>query len=160
MQLILASVGKLKAGAERELYEHYAKRIGGIGKSVGLGPLKELTVNESRKGSANARAMDEARMLLARIPEPAAVVAFDEKGKGLTSEAFARLLGDLRDAGTSSIALVLGGPDGHGPEMRDKAQHTLSLGAITLPHGLARVVVAEQLYRAATILAGHPYHRS
>ncbi len=160
MQLILASVGKLKAGAERDLCEHYAKRIAGIGKSIGLGPLNELTLSESRKGSAAERAADEARSLLSRIPDSAAVLAFDENGKGLTSPAFARLLGDLRDAGTSSAALVLGGPDGHGPELRDKARHTLSLGAITLPHGLARVVVAEQLYRAATILAGHPYHRS
>ena len=160
MKLILASVGKIKSGPERELYDHYVARIGGIGKSVALGPLSEISVNESRKDSASERTADEARALLARIPEHGVTIAFDEKGKALTSDAFARLLADIRDAGTSSLVFVLGGPDGHGSELRKKAHHTLSLGAITLPHGLARVVAAEQIYRAATILAGHPYHRS
>ena len=160
MKLILASVGKLKSGPERELFDHYAGRVGGLGKSVALGPLSEISVNESRKDSASERRSEEAGALLARIPEQSAVIAFDEKGKALTSAAFARLIGEIRDAGAPSLVLALGGPDGHGSALREKARHTLSLGAITLPHGLARVVVAEQLYRAATILAGHPYHRS
>lgn len=160
MKLILASVGKLKSGPERALYDHYAGRVGGIGKSVALGPLSEIAVSESRKAGAAERKAEEARNLIARIPQQAVIIAVDEKGKALTSEAFARLLGELRDGGASAVALVLGGPDGHGDELRKKAARTLSLGAITLPHGLAKVVVAEQLYRAATILAGHPYHRS
>ncbi|MDA7948493.1 MAG: 23S rRNA (pseudouridine(1915)-N(3))-methyltransferase RlmH, partial [Hyphomicrobiaceae bacterium] len=159
-KLILASVGKLKSGPERALYDHYAGRVGGIGKSVALGPLSEIAVSESRKAGAAERKAEEARDLIARIPQQAVIIAVDEKGKALTSEAFARLLGELRDEGASAVALVLGGPDGHGDELRKKAARTLSLGAITLPHGLAKVVVAEQLYRAATILAGHPYHRS
>lgn len=160
MKLILASVGKLKSGPERELFDHYAARVGGIGKSVALGPMTEVSVNESRKGGAGARKAGEAGALIARLPENAAIVAFDENGKKLTSDAFARLIGKIRDSGASSLALVLGGPDGHGPALLEKAQYVVSLGAITLPHGLARVIVAEQLYRAATILAGHPYHRS
>lgn len=160
MKLVLASVGKLKSGPERELFDHYTARVGGIGKSVALGPMSEVSVSESRKGGASERKADEAGALIARIPENSAIVAFDENGKTLTSDAFARLIGNIRDSGASYLALVLGGPDGHGAALLERAQHVVSLGAITLPHGLARVIVAEQLYRAATILAGHPYHRS
>lgn len=160
MRLIIAAVGKLKAGPERELYDHYARRVGGIGKSVGMGPLSEITVSESRKSSAKQRRDDEARALLSKIPDDAAIVALDEKGKVLSSTQFANLVGELRDSGVAAVVVVIGGPDGLGSELRQKAGQALSLGAMTLPHGLARVVLAEQLYRAATILAGHPYHRS
>ncbi len=160
MRTIIAAVGKLKAGPEREVYDNYAERIGGLGKSVGLGPLTEVVVSESRKGSAQQRRDDEAQTLLSKFPDGAAIIALEEKGKALSSSQFASLIGELRDSGKSVVVLAIGGPDGHGSELRRKAARTFSLGAITLPHGLARVVVAEQLYRAATILAGHPYHRS
>lgn len=159
MQLIIAAVGKLRAGPERELYEHYAGRIGGVGKLAKLGPLTEIVVSESRKGDANQRRGEEARTLLSKIPDSAEVVLLEEKGKALSSPQFASLIGKLRDSGASAVVLALGGADGHGSELRHRATRTFSLGAITLPHGLARVVLAEQLYRAATILAGHPYHR-
>jgi len=87
------------------------------------------------------------------------VVALDERGKALTSQAFAQLLAKVRDEGAGTAAILIGGADGLAPAVREAARITLSFGAITLPHGLARIVLAEQLYRAATILAGHPYHR-
>jgi 23S rRNA (pseudouridine1915-N3)-methyltransferase len=159
MHLTIGAVGKLKAGPERELYQRYAERVTPAGKALGLGPLTCIEISESRKGSAKERRADEAGLLLAKIPDAAVLVALDEKGEALTSEQFARLLGKQRDAGASRLAFVIGGPDGLGPQLLEKATRTLALGAMTLPHGLARVILAEQLYRAVTILAGHPYHR-
>jgi 23S rRNA (pseudouridine1915-N3)-methyltransferase len=88
------------------------------------------------------------------------IVALDVRGKALTSEAFARALAEVRDGGAKTMAILIGGPDGLAPAVLQAARLKVSLGAITLPHGLARIVLAEQLYRAATILAGHPYHRA
>ena len=159
MQLTIAAVGKLKAGPERMLYERYSSRTDSAGNAVGIGPVAEIEVTESRKKNVRERRGEEADALLAKIPRTAALVTLDEKGKSLTSEQFARLLAKERDAGVSTLAFILGGPDGHDARLREGAKCVISLGAITLPHGLARVVLAEQLYRAVTILAGHPYHR-
>lgn len=159
MKLIVAAVGRLKAGPERDLYERYAKRLASTGRQAGIGPLETIEIVESRKASADERCAEEAALLLAKIPGTARLVALDEKGAQLCSESIAGMVAEVRDASVSGLAFALGGPDGHGEAVRDKAVHTLSLGAITLPHGLARVVLAEQLYRAVTILTGHPYHR-
>lgn len=160
MKLIVAAVGKLKAGPERELYERYAKRITSAGRAAGLGPLETIETNESRRGNPGERCAEESALLLAKIPDTAMLVALDERGKPLSSEDIASLVSDKRDTGVPELVFAIGGPDGHGAELRKKVAQTLSLGAITLPHGLARVVLAEQLYRAVTILTGHPYHRS
>ena len=160
MHLTIGAVGKLKAGPERDLYQRYSERVTPAGKALGLGPLDCIEISESRKGSAKERRTDEAGTLLAKIPGASTLFALDEKGEALSSEQFARLLGKQRDAGVAGLVFAIGGPDGHGEMVREKATRTLSLGAITLPHGLVRVVLAEQLYRAVTILAGHPYHRS
>ncbi len=159
MHLTIGAVGKLKAGPERELYQRYAERVTPAGRALNLGPLTSVEISESRKGNAKERRREEAGSLLAKIPRAAVLIALDEKGEALTSEHFARLLGKQRDAGATALAFVIGGPDGHGEAVRERAARIISLGAITLPHGLARVVLAEQLYRAVTILAGHPYHR-
>jgi 23S rRNA (pseudouridine1915-N3)-methyltransferase len=87
-------------------------------------------------------------------------VVLEPTGKSLTSEAFAAFLRDTRDGGAKTCLFLIGGPDGHGESVLTTASLKLSLGALTLPHGLARVVLVEQLYRAATILSGHPYHRA
>lgn len=158
MHLTIAAVGKLK-GPESELYQRYEKRVTQAGRPLKMGPLTTLEIGESRKGSAVERCAGEAEALLGRIPDKAMLIALDEKGDALTSEGFAGFLRKQRDAGPPSLAFVLGGPDGHGIATRERAMRKLSLGAITLPHGLARVVLVEQLYRAMTILAGHPYHR-
>ena len=159
MHLTIAAVGKLKAGPDRALFERYAKRITPAGKALKLGPLTCIEVAESRRTSTNERRTEEATALLTKIPAAAILVSLDEKGDALRSEQLASLLRKRQDAGDSSLAFVLGGPDGHGAEISRRAERIISLGAITLPHGLARIVLAEQIYRALTILAGHPYHR-
>jgi 23S rRNA (pseudouridine1915-N3)-methyltransferase len=132
MRIVLGAVGRLKAGAERTLFDRYWERLEVSGRAVGL---------------------------LTAAGEQTVLVALDERGKSLTSPAFADLLKRHRDDGCKDIAFLIGGPDGHGPAVIEAARVKLSLSAMTLPHGLARVVLAEQLYRAVTILSGHPYHR-
>lgn len=160
MRLVIAAIGRLKDDAERTLFDRYAGRLAGAGKPLALGPLEAIELSEGRQASAEARRADEAARLLDKVDGAGLVVALDEAGKTMSSEAFARWLARARDDGTASIAFVLGGPDGHGSPVVEAARLKLSLGAMTLPHGIARVVLAEQLYRAATILAGHPYHRA
>ena len=159
MHLTIAAIGKLKAGPDRELFERYSKRITPAGKALKLGPLSCVEISESRRSSTKERREEEAVTLLAKIPAGATLIALDEKGDAVSSEQLASLLRKQQDAGASSLVFALGGPDGHGAEIGRKAARIISLGAITLPHGLARIVLAEQLYRALTILAEHPYHR-
>jgi 23S rRNA (pseudouridine1915-N3)-methyltransferase len=115
---------------------------------------------EARQSSAKQRQSDEAQRLLGAADGADLIVALDERGKTLGSEAFARWLGAQRDDGRRAIAFLIGGADGHGDAVSVGVPFKMSLGPMTLPHGLARIVLAEQLYRAATILAGHPYHRA
>ena len=160
MKLTVAAVGKLKAGPERDLYDRYAGRIDAAGKQAGLGPLTSLGISESRKKTADGRKHEESTQLLERIGEGSVILALDERGKGMSSDAFARMLADYRDTGADRAAFVIGGADGHATDMRSQAGRLISLGPMTMAHGLARVVLAEQLYRAITILTGHPYHRA
>jgi 23S rRNA (pseudouridine1915-N3)-methyltransferase len=160
MRLLIAAVGKLKDTEERGICERYAKRLAVTGKPVGFGPLEIVELNESRAETADARKADEAQRLLKAANAATLKIALDEDGRHYTSEVFAKLLGKQADSGVKTCAFLIGGPDGHGPELLAAADFKLSLGALTLPHGLARVVLVEQLYRAATILAGHPYHRA
>ena len=102
----------------------------------------------------------EAELLLGAIPERAVTVALDGGGKMLSSEDFARRLGGWRDDGVASVAFLIGGADGHGDAVLKQADLRLSLGAMTWPHMLVRAMLAEQLWRAASILSGHPYHRA
>ena len=159
MRLIVAAVGRLK-DAERDLCERYQKRFDAAGRTLGLGPLSISELSESRASSAVARKAEEAaRLLKAAAPASTCVVLY-EGGKALASEAFAKWLAQTRDGGCKGLAFLIGGPDGHGPAAVQCAALKLSLGAMTLPHGLARAVLVEQLYRATTILSGHPYHRA
>lgn len=159
MHVVLAAVGRLKDGGERDIYARYAERFDAAGRGLALGPLKLVELPESRAATADLRKRDEAERLLKAAGASEARIVLDEKGKQLTSEAFAAWLRERRDRGVKSLALLIGGPDGHGAEVLSAATLRLSLGAMTLPHGLARVLIAEQLYRATTILSGHPYHR-
>jgi 23S rRNA (pseudouridine1915-N3)-methyltransferase len=159
MRLIVAAVGRLK-DAERDLCERYQKRFDAAGRALGLGPLSICELSESRAASAVARKAEEAARLLKAAAPAGARVVLDEGGKALASEAFAKWLAQTRDGGCKGLAFLIGGPDGHGPEVAQGATLKLSLGAMTLPHGLARAVLIEQLYRATTILSGHPYHRA
>ena len=159
MRLLIAAVGKLKQGPERELFAHYLDRAEALGRKLGLSPLTVIEVPESKAGAASVRRAAEGQALLAKVPRDYKIICLDGTGDALSSESFAQSLARFRDAGTEGLAFLLGGADGLGREALAKANQVLSLGAMTLPHGLARIVLAEQLYRAATILAGHPYHR-
>lgn len=159
MRLTIAAVGRLK-DAERELVERYAKRFDPAGRPLGLGPLTIHELNECRAPTAEARKHDEAARLLKIAGAGNPRVVLDEGGQTLSSEAFAAWIAHRRDGGCKTMAFLIGGPDGHGTSATADAALKLSLGPMTLPHGLARAVLVEQIYRAATILAGHPYHRS
>jgi 23S rRNA (pseudouridine1915-N3)-methyltransferase len=159
MRLLIAAVGKLKQGPERELIRHYLGRAEAAGRKLHLSPLAVVELPESKAATAKARKAAEGEALLAKIPSSHRLIALDPSGEVLSSEAFAQRLAKLRDGGAEGVAFVIGGADGLSPELLAKAK-AISLGAMTLPHGLARIVLAEQLYRAATILGGHPYHRA
>lgn len=156
---MIAAVGRLKAGAERELFERYHDRVKRGGRAAGLSDVALVELAESRAATSDLRRLDEASRLLAAIGSGAHIVALDEQGKSVTSAAFAALVRQQRDSGAKCLAFLIGGPDGHGSAVREAAHKTVSLGPMTLPHGLARIILAEQLYRATTILTGHPYHR-
>ncbi|MEQ8399549.1 MAG: 23S rRNA (pseudouridine(1915)-N(3))-methyltransferase RlmH [Roseitalea porphyridii] len=161
MQLIVFAVGRMKKGPERELTGRYADRLDKAGPAVGLtwGGVTEIT--ESRAATRDQRKTEEAGPCLALTAERGtALIALDETGKSLTSNDFATRLSDMRDHGTRRVVLAIGGPDGHASAVRDRADLTLSLGRMTWPHQIVRLLLAEQLYRAVTILSGHPYHRS
>lgn len=158
MRLTIAAVGRLKDGAERVLVDRYVKRCAS-GKLLGLGPLDEIELPESRQPLATDRQADEAKRLMKQVGDADLIVALDERGRTLSSAEFAKWLGARRDDGRRHAAFLIGGPDGHGPDVAKAAALRLSLGPMTLPHGLARAILAEQLYRAITILSGHPYHR-
>ena len=161
MRLLIAAVGKLKQGPERALCTHYLARAEALGRRLGLSPLKIVELSESKAADARARRTTEADALLARVPAGYTLVCLDPGGKPLSSEAFAKFVRETRDSGTSpGLAFLIGGADGLGEWVFERARLSLSLGHMTLPHGLARIVLTEQLYRATTILAGHPYHRA
>ena len=160
MRLLIAAVGKLKQGPERELFAHYLGRAGAAGRKLHLSPLNLTEVAESRAATASARIKAEGEALLAKVPSSHKLICLDATGSALSSEAFAKLLARYRDDGAEGLALLIGGPDGLAKGVLERAARIVSLGPMTLPHGLARVVLAEQIYRAATILAGHPYHRA
>lgn len=163
MKIGLIAVGRLKAGPERDLVQRYHERAVALGRTLGFSALAVTEFGESRAADASMRKAEEAAAILTKTDldrtREAVMVAFDERGDTLTSEAFAVRLAAWRDGGTPSLVLVLGGPDGLAPLIRQKAALTLSFGAMTLPHQIARIIVLEQLYRAMTIMAGHPYHR-
>lgn len=148
----------MKQGPERELVSRYLERARGAGKPLALTGFDVLEFAESRAGSAEARKDEEARTLLAALPEGMRVV-LDEHGKSISSQAFATQLGRWRDDGRAAVSFVIGGADGHGREMLQSADLTLSFSPLTWPHQMVRIMLAEQLYRATTILSGHPYHR-
>ena len=152
-------MGRLKSGPERELVERYRQRIDGLGRSLGFAGLDVVELPESRARRDDDRRSEEASALLDKAGT-SALIAFDERGKSPSSETFAGRIKQWRDDGRSGIACIIGGPDGLDPKVRQRADWVLSFGGLTLPHQIVRVLVAEQLYRALTIIAGHPYHRA
>ena len=160
MKIQLICIGRLKEEAERTIVERYLQRFDQLARPLGFGASSVTELSESRAATALERKSAEAAELRKKSAPGSRVIALDERGKLLPSADFAALLGQWRDDGVRNCALLIGGPDGLDPDIAAQAALSLSLGRITLPHGLARAVLAEQLYRAATILAGHPYHRA
>ena len=159
MRLGLIAVGRLKAGPERDLVARYHARAEALGRSLGIPAIEVHEIVESWARRDADRRAEEAAAILARAG-PSVLVVFDERGRALTSEAFAERIGSWRDAGRTALNFVIGGPDGLDEGIRRQAGLVAAFGALTLPHQLARVLVMEQVYRALTILAGHPYHRA
>lgn len=158
MKISLVAVGRMKAGPERDLTERYRTRIEPLARQLGFGALETIELAEDRARSETARRETEAATILARVTGGELVV-FDERGRTATSVAFAEQLGTWRDAGRPKVSLVIGGPDGLDAACRERASLCVSFGRLTMPHQIVRILVVEQLYRAMTILAGHPYHR-
>lgn len=159
MKLDVIAVGRLKAGPERELVSRYADRLRATGRSIGLDGPRLVELPESPARRDLDRKAEEAQAILGQLGEGARLVAFDETGACLDSAAFAKILGEWRDSGVPAAAFVIGGADGLGEAVRARASLTLAFGRMTMPHQIVRALVLEQLYRAATILSGHPYHR-
>ena len=160
MLIAVHAVGRMKAGPEQELAARYFDRLARSGRGIGLDFAGVVEIAEGRSQSADERRRDEAARLRAGIGPDAALIALDERGKSITSDEFARRIAALRDGGRRGAAFVVGGPDGLDPGLRDAAELVVSFGRLTWPHQLARIMLAEQLYRAVTILSGHPYHRA
>jgi 23S rRNA (pseudouridine1915-N3)-methyltransferase len=160
MRLIVIAVGRMKQGPERELAERYRKRFDEIGRKLGFRGLDIHEISESRARDASTRIAEEAAAIAASIPENSVLVALDERGDNIDSAGLARQLGRFRDQSIANTVFVIGGADGLSPDLRRKQKLGLAFGTATWPHQLVRVMLLEQLYRAATILAGHPYHRA
>jgi 23S rRNA (pseudouridine1915-N3)-methyltransferase len=158
MRLLIAAVGRLKAGPERELLARYTERTNASGKPLALSPLDIVEVPESPAQTATKRKSDEAVALRATVPPSAKLIALDERGKSISSEDFAKKLAHFRDDGAACAAFLIGGADGLDETLRKKADLTIAFGTATFPHQIVRILLAEQIYRAATILSGHPYH--
>ena len=158
MRVTIAAVGRMKAGPERELVARYLDRATGGGKPLGLIGFDVIELTESRSSSSASRKVEEAKALRAALPD-GIVVALDERGKSIGSEAFANQIGRWRDDGRPAASFVIGGADGLLPEFVSQADLVLSFSPLTWPHQLVRIMLAEQLYRTTTILSGHPYHR-
>jgi 23S rRNA (pseudouridine1915-N3)-methyltransferase len=160
MRLVVICIGRLKQGPERELAERYRERFDDIGRKLGFRGLDVHEIAESRARDANARIAEEAAAISAALPEKHLLVALDERGKSIDSANFAQQLGRWRDAGIANTVFAIGGADGLSPELQRKAVLRIAFGSATWPHQMVRVMLLEQMYRAATILAGHPYHRA
>ena len=159
MHLIIAAVGRMKKGPEQELADRYCDRVSKSGKAIGISQVKVIEIVESRASTSDARKGEEAENLLSRLPENCTIFAFDERGKSPDSRQFAKMVQGQLNQGANAVALIIGGPDGLAPSIRDRADKVLSFGAATFPHQLVRILVLEQAYRAVTILTNHPYHR-
>ncbi|CUH78496.1 23S rRNA (pseudouridine(1915)-N(3))-methyltransferase RlmH [Tropicibacter naphthalenivorans] len=156
MRVHLCVVGRLRKGPERELVDDYLKRFDKTGRAHGLGPVSVLEVEDKKGGGMAA----EAALLRKALPTGAVLCCLDERGAVVTSPEFSERMARWRDTGCQDLALVIGGADGIDPSLRAEADFLLSFGKMVWPHMLVRVMVAEQLYRAASILAGTPYHRA
>lgn len=159
MRFTLTCVGKMKAGAEKDLLDRYLDRARKTGRGLGISDVRVVELAESRAQRPEDRKAEEAQALLGTVAGSARIVALDENGKNLTSADFSLKLESWKDQGISDVMFAIGGADGHGQALTARADLKLALGAMTWPHQIARILLAEQIYRAMTIQSGHPYHR-
>jgi len=155
----LAAVGRARDEPETVLFKQYWQRAEALGPRLGFTTFSTLIANTSRRATAEARALDEAERLTRKVPIASHRIVCDERGRSMTSDAFAAILAQLRDSRAPDVLFVIGGPDGLSPSFRTSAQHLIAFGCQTWPHLLVRAMLAEQIYRGLTILSGHPYHR-
>jgi len=160
MRLLILAVGQGRATPEGDLADDYLGKARAFGRRLGFTDVTLEEIAVSKRKETSARIAEEGEKLAARIPQGAHVILLDARGKGMTSEAFAEMLGAMRDAGARDLAFLVGGPDGLDPGSRVKAGRSLAFGTQTWPHLLVRSMLCEQVYRALTILGGHPYHRA
>jgi 23S rRNA (pseudouridine1915-N3)-methyltransferase len=160
MRIAIAAVGRLKQGPERELAERYRKRAADAGRGVGLTGFEVIEIRESRADNAERRMLEESIAIANLIPERAVAVLLDERGDNVPSAAFAGHLQGWRTQDRPAAIFIIGSADGLAPSLRERAGLAVAFGAATWPHQLVRIMLLEQLYRAVTILSGHPYHRS
>jgi len=160
MRLVVAAIGRLKDGPERELAERYRKRADQTGRRIGFRDLEVVEIRESRAQEVGKRMVEESIALANVIPEKAVTIILDERGENIDSASLAQRLARWRDDGRPAGIFVIGGDDGLAPTLRDKATIRLAFGTATWPHQLVRVMLLEQIYRAVCILSGHPYHRA
>lgn len=160
MRIIVTAVGRLKQGPERELAEMYRKRAQATGRALGMREIEVVEIRESRAHDAERRRLEESIAVANVIPERATIVVLDERGESLDSAALATRLRQWRAEDHPAVCFVIGGADGLAASLRDRANLNLGFGAATWPHQLVRIMLLEQIYRAASILAGHPYHRA
>jgi len=159
MRIVIAAVGRLKAGPDRELAERYRDRAIKAGRALGVRGLDVIEIRESRAREAERRVTEEAIALANAIPSDAITVRLDSRGENASSDSFAGRLRGWRDGGREAVCFVIGGADGLAPGLQDNADTILAFGLATWPHQLVRIMLMEQIYRAMTILSGHPYHR-
>jgi len=159
MRLQILAVGQGRGTPEGALSEDYVGRAKAFGKRLGFSDVRTDEVSVSKLREARARVAEEGERLAAKIPAGAHVIFLDARGKGMTSEDFAEMLAAMRDAGARDLVFLIGGPDGLDAGPSVKSSRSLAFGPQTWPHLLARAMLAEQIYRALTILGRHPYHR-
>lgn len=159
MRLLIATVGKTARGPERELSDRYLQRIGQMAAAQGVKcAVKEIA--QSRAARPDDRQREEADALRGTLPAGAMKVILDEGGRTLSSKEFADRMSSWQNQAVADVAFVIGGPDGLATDLVDSADLVVAFGRMSWPHQLARVMLLEQIYRALTIIAGHPYHRA
>src|SRR5262245_41497329 len=160
MRILVSAIGRLRSGPEREIASDYIKRAAASGRTLGIASIAIVERAESAAASERLRREEEGTRLLSAVPDGASLVALDEGGRNLSSDEFAQLVKAELENGSCTLAFLIGGPDGLSDPVKESARGgILSLGRMTWPHRLARVMIAEQIYRAVTILINHPYHR-
>lgn len=159
MKIEILVVGRLKDGPERELVSRYLTRARDMGRGLAVTGFDVVEFSESRAGRPQDRKSEEAQMIKQRLTDTV-FIALDSKGRSIDSEALTKKIEVMRDTGTRSLSFVIGGADGFDPALVKEAQAVIAFGAVTLPHQLARIILAEQLYRSMTLMSGHPYHRA